>query len=112
MQIAKPSVVFGSECVVGKIEEAVSQQSLSTRPTIIIFDEPTQGKHEKYITYQRFVSNPYVLTNPRAFSTKRQHAFDKVAILLYSSGTTGLPKAVQLTEHNVMMSIAHSEEYI
>lgn len=39
------------------------------------------------------------------FRSEPQNISDNVALILCSSGTTGLPKGVQLTQKNVMIGI-------
>lgn len=81
-------------------------QSLSQPILIAIGDAvPT----DEYLAFDTFVGNPRVETDANTFWSNRQIQTEKVALLLSSSGTTGLPKAVQLTEQNLLMSIAHVE---
>lgn len=39
------------------------------------------------------------------FECKSQSIDDNIAVILCSSGTTGLPKGVQITQKNVMISV-------
>lgn len=103
--------MFASQSVLATIVAAVSQSKL--RPTIIIIaddDGPSTGAlTQQYLTFQAFVGNSNVHTNVSSFATNAQNQREKVALLLSSSGTTGLPKAVQLTEQNLLLAIAHAE---
>ncbi|KXJ68874.1 hypothetical protein RP20_CCG001314 [Aedes albopictus] len=54
-----------------------------------------------------------LLNRPMQTDTFKSNPVDKqnhVALILLSSGTTGLPKGVQLTHSNIMTTIAHSKE--
>lgn len=44
--------------------------------------------------------------NPNQYKCLAQDELNNVAVILLSSGTTGLAKGVQLTEQNVMIGIA------
>lgn len=59
-----------------------------------------------FLTYEDMVSDR-VTTDSEIHSTRRP---DDVAIFSYSSGTTGLPKAVQLTHKNIVSNILQSAD--
>lgn len=74
---------------------------------IIVFDTPTtlQGTvhNTTIIDYKSFVSN--IKTDYSQFKFLPQNIVDHVSIIFYSSGTTGMPKGVQLTDQNIMLRI-------
>lgn len=74
---------------------------------IIVFDGE-ESEEENVITIvqfqEKFQSN--FIKNEDFFVTPVNVKFHTAAILC-SSGTTGLPKGVELTHHNLIVSLAH-----
>ena len=64
--------------------------------TIIVIDDHSMKDHG-YVSYQSLVTD-----SGSRFVTQKVDAKNDVAVLPYSSGTTGLPKGVMLTHHNLV----------
>ena len=70
---------------------------------IIIVDEDDVTRDSSYSTYQRLIGN---VSNGEVNEYQFQcDTWDEVALLPYSSGTTGLPKGVMLTTKNLVSNI-------
>lgn len=54
--------------------------------------------------FDQFVK-PFKVDSTNEFECAAQPIDDNIAVILCSSGTTGLPKGVQLTQRNVMIGI-------
>ena len=79
-------------------------QKLSFIEKIIIFEN--YSKHTNVICYNDFMNS----TNPKDSYglLKPQDTKKKVALILYSSGTTGLAKGVEITENNLMFCLSQT----
>lgn len=86
------------------ISEAISQ--LQSHPSMMIAFDDRPGPAISYASLFHTRKTTHDIAN---FEISQQNLPDKVAVLLFSSGTTGLPKAVQLTEQNILTAIAHVE---
>lgn len=108
LKTSAPKVIFASANVVETLKAALSQSNL--RPIVVVIgDAPALTTDEHYLAFEAFVNNRNVQTDFNNFQCNRQNQSEKVALLLSSSGTTGLPKAVQLSEQNIMYGLAHME---
>lgn len=72
---------------------------------VVVFGEETSD--EGFVAAEEFLNNPAVIKGsfrpPQATDIK-----DHVALILCSSGTTGLPKGVQLTQFNILTAVSHT----
>lgn len=62
-----------------------------------LFLQQTQSTPDGTINFSEFTDNPCELNVA--------NNVDELAFLPYSSGTTGLPKGVQLTRHNILTNL-------
>ncbi|XP_019931155.3 uncharacterized protein LOC109400142 [Aedes albopictus] len=102
LNLIKPQSIFTSARACGTLKSAMSGDS--SIKFIVSFDnevdEPCMkpfGEFLKSGTRESIIPDPVILKND-------------VAIMVHSSGTTGLPKAVQLTHFNVMTVVAYMRE--
>lgn len=92
-------MVFASTNTIDKVL-AVAKKHSSIK-TVVVFGQKT-GDDTDVIDFSTFC---YEYKTTEAFECKPQDVVDNVAMILCSSGTTGLPKGVMITQHNVMVGI-------
>ncbi|XP_066996455.1 luciferin 4-monooxygenase [Anabrus simplex] len=100
MDLSPPRIIFCSEYSESSIAEVL--ENYHAKVEVIVMGESTQ--YQRHILMKELCDlsqknirfQPYVAPNPK----------EDVALVLNSSGTTGLPKGVMLTHHNVLNSIA------
>lgn len=83
----------------------VAQQN-SFIEKIICFNEENFKYPANVLDFNSFVRDRKVITNVAKFQSRPQNIEEAVMLILYSSGTTGQPKGVELTQKNVMMALA------
>lgn len=69
---------------------------------VVVFGEHTKESNENglVVGYHSFVTAD--ISAEGSFRCEPQNMDENIALILYSSGTTGLPKGVQLSQKNVM----------
>lgn len=100
--LTRPRLVFASADSYAAVHSVAG--SCAFAQTVVVLDDvgPANSDTVKTIAWCDFVANspgPEYHCRPQAMA-------DKVALILFSSGTTGLPKGVELTEMNILMSIS------
>nr|XP_029713865.1 luciferin 4-monooxygenase-like [Aedes albopictus] len=101
LSMTRPKLIFVSSEVAQRVT-AVNRK-LKCVETIVTFGNGSAG----------VIPFSDLLNRPMQTDTFKWNPVDKqnhVALILLSSGTTGLPKGVQLTHANIMTTIAHSKE--
>lgn len=72
---------------------------------VVVFGEEESG--DGFVASEEFLNNPQLVKGsfqqPRPTNIK-----DTVALVLCSSGTTGLPKGVMLTQYNILVAVSHT----
>lgn len=92
LEIAKPVIIFCSSVVFKKIDNIRSEMHFIKE--IILFQNLHLDSNNK--SYQSLLTS----ANRNTFEIEKVNAGEDVAFLLCSSGTTGLPKCVELTHSN------------
>lgn len=100
VHLARPKVVFTSANSVAAVQTVLARSAFIQ--TVVALDE-VPPRAVRTIAYADFVGDR---TYGSQYRCKVQGIGEKVAIILFSSGTTGLPKGVELTEKNVLATIA------
>ncbi|CAB3245736.1 unnamed protein product [Arctia plantaginis] len=98
LNISKPKMIFASE--VGLKRNIATMKSISSIKKIIQFNGPLVD--ETVIDFKRVG----VKTDPQLFEPVEVQGWADTVLILYSSGTTGLPKGVMLTHLNALYSAA------
>ncbi|XP_022918342.2 uncharacterized protein [Onthophagus taurus] len=94
---AKAIITFGS--VVENIQNAVKTTTKRTIPIITIKSSANEALPNNTISFSDLLTG-----NTKGFS-ENLLGFDDIVVMPYSSGTTGLPKGVELTNMNLVSNI-------
>jgi len=98
MGISKPTIVFCSPFTAAKLLEV--KPDIPSLTTLIVFGDVTSDE-----TFEAFNDLLVNKVNPNTFRPNSFNPANTVAVNLCSSGTTGLPKCVELTHANLMAFI-------
>lgn len=101
LSMTRPKLIFVSSEVAQRVT-AVNRK-LKCAETIVTFGNGSTGA----IPFSDLLNRSMQTNTFKSNSVDKQN---HVALILLSSGTTGLPKGVQLTHSNIMTTIAHSKE--
>lgn len=112
--LSRPKIVFASQKSMNVIISAMSQCPFVEK--VIIFGPTVDDilKNMKnfnnniLISYNEFINNHNVKTSSQKFICEPTDNNNHVAVIVCSSGTTGLPKGVELTETNVIVTLSQS----
>lgn len=107
LTLSKPTLVF---CSLNQFEKVykVQKQCSFVRKVIVFDDIETDveriNEFDEVVTFRRFMNSNEVTDEDQEFVCKSQNMRERVALVLCSSGTTGLPKGVQLTQYNLLVA--------
>lgn len=101
--LTKPKIVFVSPFAVYNLSAAATDCHFIKK--IIQFGE--FALLENITMFNDIMNDPKLKANPK-FVSPAMNMEDDVALIMLSSGTTGLPKGVQITQANILATIASS----
>lgn len=102
--LSRPKVIFASNGTIQKVSK-VAESLNYVEKIILIDDEPL--KKVKGITILRDFTNKTLLDNIK-FAPVPVDKLKTICLMVCSSGTTGLPKGVQLSQNNLIVAIRHT----
>nr|BBN23619.1 luciferase [Curtos okinawanus]BBN23620.1 luciferase [synthetic construct] len=107
--ISKPTIIFSSKKGLDKVLEV--QKTVTVIKTIVILD--SKADYRGYQCLQTFIKK----NTPLGFKATSFQCVDvdrekQVALIMNSSGSTGLPKGVQLTHENTVTRFSHCRDPI
>jgi long-subunit acyl-CoA synthetase (AMP-forming) len=99
VNISKPRIIFCSEAVQERMDQVAREAGFVKE--IVTFGLPFSHKHTPFVNFLQHKSSSF---KPLDLNDK-----DRTAVILCSSGTTGLPKGVVLTQENVLNALRTSK---
>lgn len=106
--LSKPKFVFASASTAKTVLKAV--KNLNYVKKIILLDDVRNETDNRIVELNDF-TNPKHLHNVN-FEPKAVNILTTTCLIMCSSGTTGLPKGVQLSQSNVILGAYHGASYI
>lgn len=102
--ICKPKFVFASADTIEKVSK-VSLKNSFIEHIIVYGVDSTENKSHR--TFNEFLSLVNVIDG-ESFECLSQDIKDNVAVIIYSSGTTGMPKGAEITQWNMFSIISQA----
>lgn len=106
--LSKPKFVFASSSTIKVVLNAV--KTLSYVQSVILLDNDATKSNDRIVLLKDFI-NPKRLRNVH-FEPKPVDILTTTCLIMCSSGTTGLPKGVQLSQSNVILGAYHGSTSI
>ncbi|XP_055587002.1 uncharacterized protein LOC129739546 [Uranotaenia lowii] len=106
LKIIQPRAIFASSAALKTVLEVSSRVPKIGMITLI----GSKDRPNPKITLLQELFDRNKLKTAKFFTPQPVNLKDQVALMVLSSGTTGLPKAVQLTHYNVMTVLANLRE--
>lgn len=107
MGLSKPRIVFASPNSVDKIVKANQQSHFVERFVSFGAADVNASDYDDDVeNFELFFNNPQVRERVEDFVCQPQDMLNNVSLLMCSSGTTGMPKGVQLTQKNITLGMA------
>lgn len=103
VSLSKPKIIFAARNTVANVRK-VGEQNKCVQKIIGFNNSKTFKYPDGIVDFNDLLATSE--SKGRLFRIEPQNIADKVALILYSSGTTGQPKGVELTQKNVIMGIA------
>ncbi|XP_034485397.1 4-coumarate--CoA ligase 1 [Drosophila innubila] len=101
INLSKPKVIFASKITVDRVAKVAKSNKFVKA---IIALSGTSTNHPNVHSFSDLMNNDKFKTTPD-FTTPKANKTEDVALIVCSSGTTGLPKGVQLTQFNLLATL-------
>ncbi|XP_058118404.1 uncharacterized protein LOC131288319 [Anopheles ziemanni] len=102
LNLSKPTIVFVSPYSADRAIKAARRNTNFVKQVFLYGEDNPYGAD--VMLYDEFLSKKPAI-NPHTFWIEPTNMEEHVALIMCSSGTTGLPKGVQLTQRNVIASL-------
>lgn len=104
ISLSKPKIIFASSLYFDKVNKVRAQNSFIDN--LVVFDDDRTDvsiftRSNDVLSYQSLLSTKMNIIH---FKCEPQKMKENVSLILCSSGTTGLPKGVQLTQFNLLVA--------
>lgn len=99
VNLSKPRIIFTSQANFDKVVNVRKQNKFIG--TLVTYDDIVECRGENVISYQELIGNG---RTSFSFECDAQNMQDNVLMILCSSGTTGLPKGVQVTQYGLIVA--------
>lgn len=100
LNLSKPKVVFASKTTVERISKVAKNNAFVKQ--IIVFS--TASENPQVHAFKDLMENKSIPSNA-TYDFVQANKNEDVALIVCSSGTTGLPKGVQLTQSNILSTL-------
>lgn len=101
VNLSKPKIIFVSQMNFVKAVKVRAANNFIT--AIVAFDSIHQHCESQVIAYKELLEIA-VIGSSKPFKCAPQNMKENVCLILCSSGTTGLPKGVQLAQYNIIVA--------
>ncbi|KAL1399115.1 hypothetical protein pipiens_008466 [Culex pipiens pipiens] len=110
--LSKPKLIFVSPFSADRVVAAARRNRHIVQKVVLFGDENpfVEGQDQRDVVLFEEFQRSVTFVNPLTFYIPTVDIDQHVALIMCSSGTTGLPKGVQLTHANLLASIALLEE--
>lgn len=94
MKLSRPKYLFLSPVAVGTSRVALGRQNFVRK--VVLFGD---AEEKDFISFRKLLRDSK--DSPENYKRRRTNRKQNVALMMCSSGTTGLPKNVQITQANI-----------
>ncbi|XP_023295305.2 4-coumarate--CoA ligase 1 [Lucilia cuprina] len=100
INLSKPKVIFASKTTIERITKVAKNNSFVKK--IVVFS--TNSTHSNVYAFKQLMEDKSI-PSEASYDCIKANKNDDVALIVCSSGTTGMPKGVQLTQSNILSTL-------